>query len=290
MYISILRSFFMNKCYITTTDRYCKFDFLLYRLFGWKKMLKKITFCQNHINLFTLPLPKKMKERQKKKYFTKLCNYFHRLDIQSVCCSNIMDDLLRYYLKTEFQWIDGSAVFSELFFDVISSFCVKKGYNLEECELIFLSNCPKDVRNYIEKSLKKVKKISIFTTNPSLFDGFVQEFRDQYGIFIQVKGKDDKVKKYNKIYINCEPDRIVDESFFSSVHLIDPYRVYHGAFNEILLSYKTDEDAFIKEHHIIKNLPFTEYYIRSVTLNADKNFVKSFLKKNHYKIVNIKKL
>lgn len=279
----------MNYCYMTVTDDYSKLEIFLFCFFGYRRLLKNKIIKRNNMNMIKIPLPPKMKEKHKKRYFTKLCRYYHEINVKNICFHNLNDDLLKYYIKTEFQMISGSMVFYEIFLDIISFFAAKKGYNLNECELIFISNYPKEVHKLILKCFKYVKNISVYTTNPRKFENLSNELRNQYGIFIEIKNGKNKVRKYNKIYINCEADRIVDEASFQSVNLIDIYKVYKGGFHDVLLSYKTKEDRFIKENNIVKNLCFTEYYIKTLYTNIEKNTIKNFLKENDYKIVNIKK-
>ncbi|WP_249313429.1 hypothetical protein [Congzhengia minquanensis] len=279
----------MKNCYITAAEKFSKFDLLLFRCFGCKRLLKKNMVNKNGLNVIKIPLPPKMKEKQKKRYFTRFCAYLHDMDVQTICVQNIQDHLLQYYLRCEFQIMKGSAIFYEMFQDFLTYFAEKKGYHLNECDLVLISNNPKEVKKYMLKCVRIVKAISVYTTNPGKFENLANEFREKYGIFIHIKGKNDKVKKYNKIYINCEADRIVDEGFFQSVNLIDIYKIYKGGFSEILLSYKTNEEEFLKENRVIKNLSFTEFYFKIQQTNIDKITIPIFLKDKNYKIVNIRK-
>ena len=57
----------MKNCYITAAEKFSKFDLLLFRCFGFKRLLKKNMVSKNGLNVIKIPLPPKMKEKQKKR-------------------------------------------------------------------------------------------------------------------------------------------------------------------------------------------------------------------------------
>ncbi len=284
-----IEEFFMQDCYMTTTEKAKKIEILLFCIFGIKRLFKKRIIKGKKMTLIFIPLPNSLGEKLKKLYIKKLCKFFHKMHIRNICAYNIKDTLLAYALKNEFYILKGTSVFCDHFYDVLKRFSQKIGYSLKECELVLVSNYPKEAQQYILKMIKAVKSIAIYTTKPDTFKNMVEEIKNQYGIYITLKNKDDKVKKYNKIFVNLEPTPIFKESFFQSVYMIDIYRFYQGAFRDVIFSYNTIEEDLIKANKIIKNLCFTEYYKKLYNSSEIEENTTKILKKNQYKIVNIVK-
>lgn len=280
----------METCFIMEEKKVSKPEFFLFYYFGWKKLLKKNTYLKENMCLLKIPLPEFTKEEKKKRYFLKVMRYLKKKNVKKLYINHIQDNQLKCILKKEFPVFYGKELFSAYFSDILKFFITKKGYRSESCEIIFISNYPKVVREYILQCYKNVKNISIFTTNGTLFQALIDEFREKYGMFIQKKGKNDKVKKHNKIYVNLDAERIVDSAFFKDANILDIYDIYKNAINEILFSYKIKDNSFLKENKIVKNIPFTEYYAKALCKEKDGKKMIDFLKEKHYKIVNIKKL
>ena len=74
------------------------------------------------------------------------------------------------------------------------------------------------------------------------------------------------------------------EEFFSNVNLIDIFKIYKGAFTDIYFHYKTNVETILKKEKIVKNLSFTQFYIKFLCENCNNS---SFFKEKRYKIVNI---
>lgn len=281
--------FFMQDCYMTTTEKAKKIEILLFCLFGIKRLFKKRIISGKKLMLIFVPLPQALGEKLKKLYLKKMCKLFHKMHIRNICAYNIKDTLLAHELKNEFYILKGISVFYDHFYDIIKRFSQKIGYSLNECELAFICNYPKEAQQYILKVIKDVKAITIYTTKPDCFKNMVEEIKNQYGIYITLKNKEDKVKKYKKIFVNLEPTPIFKESFFQSVYIIDLYHFYQGAYCDVIFSYNTFEEDVIKKNKIVKNLCFTEYYKKLYNSNEIEGNTTKILKKNQYKIVNIVK-
>lgn len=279
----------MQDCYMTTTEKGTKLEIILFCFLGIKQFLKKRIIKGKKLLIISIPLPKFMGEKLQKLYFKKLCKFFHNMNIRNICAYNIKNPILAHKLRTEFYILKGISVFYDAFYDILERFSKKIGYSLKECELVLISNYPREVRQYILKIIKHVKSIVVYTTKPDKFTNMIEDIKNQYGIYITLKSKEDRAKKYNKIYVNIEPTPIFKESFFQSVHIIDIYKFYKGAFQDVIFSYNTVEDYIIKENKIIKNLCFTEYYKKTYNDNENKEKTSKILKKNHYKIVNLVK-
>ncbi len=284
-----IEEFFMQDCYMTTTEKAKKIEILLFCFFGIKRLLKKRIVKGNKLMLIFIPLPNSLGEKLKNIYFKKLCKFFHKMHIRNICAYNIKDTLLYHELRNEFYVLKGISVFYDHFYDILKRFSQKSGYPLQECELAFVSNYPKEVQQYILKVIKDVKSITIYTTKPDNFKNMVEEIKNQYGMYITLKNKDDKVKKYKKLYINLEPTPIFKESFFQASHMIDIYNFYQGSFRNVIFSYNTFEEDLIKEYKIMKNLCFTEYYKKLYHCNENEKNTTKILKNHQYKIVNIVK-
>ena len=279
----------MQDCYITTTEKAKKIEVLLFCFFGMKRIFQTRIIKGNKLMLIFIPLPNSLGEKLRKRYVKKLCKFFHKMHIRNICAYNIKDTLLAYELKNEFYVLKGISVFYDYFYDILKRFSQKNGYLLQECELVLISNYPKEAQQYILKMIKDVKSIAIYTTKPDNFKNMVEEIKNQYGMYITLKNKEDKVKKYKKLYINLEPTPIFKETFFQSVQMIDLYHFYQGAFQDVIFSYNTLEEDMIKANKIIKNLCFTEYYKKLYKASEIEENTTKILKNHQYKIVNIVK-
>ena len=279
----------MENCYIRTTDQGSKFQIFLFCLFGMKGFLKKRIVKGKKIFFISIPLPSSLKEKQRKKYFKHLCKLFHNMHIKNICAYNINDLQLLSYLKTEFYIFNGASVFYSCFDEILNHFSQKIEYSLKECEVALISNYPKEAKQYILKIIRDVKSVVIYTKQPDKFKNMVEEIKNQYGIYITLKNQEERLKKYKRIYVNLEPLPIFKETLFKSLYMIDIYKVYKGAFCDVIISYTTKEDNMINEYQIIKNLCFTEYLKKLHHFNEKwENSTKNF-KENDYKIVNIVK-
>ncbi|MBE7035989.1 MAG: hypothetical protein E7403_01695 [Ruminococcaceae bacterium] len=279
----------MQDCYMTTTEKGSLLEVILFCFFGFKQLFKKRIIKGNDLLIIFIPLPKSLGEKLQTIYFKKLCKLFHKMHIRNICAYNIKNPVLAYKLRTEFYILKGISVFHDAFYDILERFSKKIGYPLKECELVLISNYPREAKQYILKIIKQIKSIVIYTTKPDKFTNMIEEIKKQYGIYITLKSKEDYAKKYKKIYVNIEPTPIFKESFFQSVHMIDSYKFYKGAFCDVIFSYNTPEDHIIKENKIIKNLCFTEYYTKTHNNHENKGNTSKILKNDHYKIVNIVK-
>lgn len=266
----------MENCILNQTEKYVKFDYFLFRYFKIKRIFKKMNKIQEDINIYNIPFPEKIKEKSKKKYCTSLCSYLKKCGIKKVCLGTIKDTFLKETIKKEFRLYTGISVFEEKFKEILLFFAKKKGYQLKDCEICFISNYPEQVKKYLLKCIKNVKKIAVFTTEPEKFNIFIKEIRENYGILIE---RNEKVKKYNHIYINLEEKPIFHPAFFKNVSLIDVYYFYKNAYNEILFFTGTEKEGFLKEKGLTKTISLLEYLKENT----------SFLNNNHEKIVNIKK-
>ncbi len=273
----------MENCLIKPAEYVSKLNIFLFYYLGIKRIFKKNIIKEKDFFIVKIPFLFTMKEKRKQKYYEKLCNYFHKMNVKNVCAEQIDESLFLYHLRKEFYLCNGISVFYENFPNIITAFAEKKGFSLQVCEVVFISNYPNEIKKLIESTIHLVKGFSVYTKQAEHFVSLVDEMRASYGVFIGIK-KEEKPKKYHKIYVNCEVTNILDENFFQSVLLLDIHGVYLGGYRDVIFSYKTKEDGILKEQKIKKNLSFTEFY-KKIKQNEENMNEKQ--KKNHYKIVNI---
>ncbi|MBR4891125.1 MAG: hypothetical protein IKU15_07555 [Clostridia bacterium] len=266
----------MQGCFIKESEEFKKIDLFFYKLFGFKKILKKMIVNDN---FKILKLPK-----LNKKYYRKFLKFLNKEKVKEICLDNNVNKELKEFLIKEFKETEKESVFKEIFSDVIIFFAKKKGLNLNNSEIIFISSTPSLLKEYILKIYKNVKNISVITNKKEKFDKLIEDFQKDYGIFIKIKDKNEKVKKQNTIYINIEKEKFLCDESFLNVNLIDIFKNYKGAFNDIYFHYKTNSESILKKEKIVKNLSFTQFYIKNLCENCNN---LSFFKEKRYKIVNI---
>ena len=98
----------------------------------------------------------------------------------------------------------------------------------------------------------------------------------KYGVKLNIRTKKEKLKKHNKIYINCGSNRVFEKNFFKNVNMLDIYNVYEGVFNTIILEATAKEKEYTKALKCPYSLALAEF------LYGTQNVKK-------VKIVNIKK-
>lgn len=241
----------------------------------WKawRMNLKVEQARN-FSIITIPVLKKKRD------YTRACYKIKKKGIKKVCYPYFKDKILEYYIKQEFKIYQGESILSEIFPEVLSFIAKKKNIGLSDCHLVFIGNRPDITEKYINKICRIVRRISLLTTKPYLFSNIIKKYQEDYGIFIDIKGKDDKVKKYRYIYVNLDHKKVFREDLFRNANLLDIYKIYKGSFQQIVLEFMTESEAMIDKYQIIKNISFAEF-IRENNQN---------ISENDYKIVNIEKL
>ena len=246
----------MDECIINQTEQYLKKDFLLFRFFKSNQIFKRAKKQEENICIFSLPIPEKLYGKQKEKYYFSFIKYLKKNGIKKICFGRLKDTFFKDILKKEFDYYRGNDVFCEYFSSVLSFFTEKKGIEIEKLTINFICEHETVLEKYLEKCIKKVKKINIFTTNPKRFQNLQEKMQEKTGIFISFH---QDVKKYNNIYINLEEKNIFSDIFFQSVDMIDPFSVYKNSYNNIIFFFPTKQDSFLKENGIKKTCAVVEY-------------------------------
>lgn len=241
------------------------FSYIRYFLFTY---IKRYSVYDKNIkdDIFYIPFKKKLN----KSYKNALKEYLKKKNIKKFLA---VDEDIKDYLKTCFSTIDGENIYNAIFYKILLFLSKNK---LNEYEIIFVSDNIKQIKKLIEISAKRVKNISVLTQNPYLYESMKDYVLSKYGILLNIKNKNEKLKKHNKIYVNCGYNRVFEKSFFKNVNMLDIYNVYEDAFNTIIL------EATSKEKEYTKKLKFP-YTI------ALAEFLYSDEKTKKYKIVSIKK-
>lgn len=241
------------------------FSFFKYFLFTYFKM-DKIYEKNIENNVFLIPFKKTLKHR----YLLALTRFLKRKKIDEIC---VIDDLLKDELRNSFSIINGKNIYRTIFCDILNFMSENKLYNYE---IIFVSDNINEIKNLAQKCVKNVKTISVLTQKPYLYESMRDFFLQKYGVMLNIKGKKDKLKKHNKIYVNCGANKIYDKTTFKNVNILDIYNVYEGAYRHIIL----DAEGEAKKITKLLKCPY------SLALAEFLNGVK---KEKNYKIVNIKK-
>lgn len=242
------------------------FSFFKYLMFTY---FKKCKIYDRYIvdDIFYLPFKKRLNNSYKKA----LINY---LKTKKVTHFLSFEKELERVFKNTFCVIDGKNIYNTIFLDILNF--ITKG-QLYEYELIFISDNIKEIKMLMEKAAKKVKSISVLTEKPHLYESIKDLLFIKYGVLLNIKTKKEKLKKHNKIYINCGINRVFNTSFFKNVNMIDIYKIYDGAYNNIILEENLKEKEYTKRLSCAFSLELAEY------LYNDK-------KDKKFKIVNMKKI
>jgi len=257
----------MNKILAYTKKE--NFSYILYFLFTYLKIDKAYKKYLNE-NIFEIPYKKSIKQR----YIEALKRFLRKNNISKICFfKNEKKEIIEEF-KISFSIINGKKIYSAIFKDILLYLSQNM---LHEYEVIFISDNLKEISEMARKCVKNVKNISVLTEKPYLYESIKDEFFKKYGISINTKTKKDKLKKHNKIYVNCGANKVFPENTFKNVNIIDIYNVYEGAYNEIILCAEGNIKKYINELKTPLNLRCAEFF------EDEKNVKK-------YKIANIKKL
>ena len=259
----------MENIYIKETDKYSRFLLFLFCNLNIKKIIKKAEEKGENFNILNLPNPDKLRKKQKRKYIKNLNKYIKEKGIKNI-----------YYNYNKIGFLH-KEIFIENFNKIIDFFSKKKNIKLTDSEIVFIVNKPECAREFILKCYKKIKKFSVITSYPGAFEFLKDELLEKYGIFLNIAGNNEKVKKLNKIYINCEEENVLNKDYFVNANLIDIYNIYNKGYYNIEVFFKSDDDNFIKEKKIKKNLSFAAFYTESLK-------IKGFKEYEEIKIINIK--
>lgn len=253
----------MKKIILTKTKK--DFSYIKYFMFVY---MKKYNLYDKYIHndIFYIPYKKRLKIR----YLDTICDFLKRKNIDSFLA---FDEEIKKHFKKHFSAIIGKNIYSTLFCDILDFLSKNKLY---EYELVFISDNLKETKKLAEKSVKKVKSISVLTQNPYLYESMKDYLYSKYGITLNIKTKKEKFKKHNKIYINCGANRVFEKSAFTNVNILDIYNVYDGAYSTIILESSEHEKKYTNTLKCPYSLGLAEF------LYSEKDNKK-------YKIVNIKK-
>lgn len=253
----------MKKIILTKTKN--DFSYIRYFMFLY---FKKYSLYEKYIkeNIFFIPYKKRLNSR----YFRRIKEF---LKLKEITDFFSFDDEINAYFKKHFCAIYGKNIYRDIFCDIINFITNEKTY---EYDLVFISDNIKEIKLLVEKTVKKVKSISVLTQKPFLYESMKDYFFLKYGVTLNVKTKKEKLKKHNKIYINCGANRTFDKNTFKGVNILDIYNVYDGAYNTIILESKEKE----KEYTNLLNCPYL-IGLAEVLYDGEKG--------KKYKIADIKK-
>lgn len=264
----------MKVCYLKETKTYAKWRMFFFLYLGIKKGLDAFWINEGSLHIFKIPIFKN------KKNYQKIMTYLKRKGMKKVCADLIQNEYLLQKIKENFEIIQGNTAFSYFFEEIIDKFMKMHSFLYEESELIFISNAPARVKEYLEKVVKKFKKVSVYTSQKQKFNHLTEETLKMYGTTLFLKDAQEKPKKYKKIYVNLENKKIFHKKFFKNVTIIDIFKTYENAFCEVLFKIPFEKDNILKEEKINKNLCFLEYLTEKSKINLQKEC----------KVVNIRKI
>lgn len=241
------------------------FSYIKYFLFTY---LKKYSIYEDYIknDIFFIPYKKRLNIR----YFDAISEF---LKIKNVEKFLTFDEDIKKELKKHFSAINGKNIYNTIFCDILDY--LSQG-NIHEYEIIFISDNLKEIKEKIDKCVKNVKKISVLTQKEDLYESMKDYTFSKYGVVLNIKTKKEKLKKHNKIYVNCGYSQVFDKNLFKSVNMIDIYNVYEGAINTIILESSAKE----KEYTNALNCPYS-LGLAEFLYDEEKN--------KKYKIVGVKK-
>lgn len=201
-----------------------RFSLLKYVMFTY---FKKYSLFDEFLKKDVLFIP--YKKRLKSAYLKAICVFLKSKGIKEILT---YDQEIKEVFKYNFSVINGKNIYCAIFNDILDFMASGRLY---EYEVVFLSDNIKEIRELSEKCVKKVKNISILTEKPYLYESLKDLMIQKYGVTLNIRTKNEKLKKKNKIYVNSGPNRVFDKSTFNNVNLLDIYNVYECGYNEIIL-------------------------------------------------------
>ena len=221
----------MKKIILTKTKN--DFSYIRYFMFLY---FKKYNLYKKYIkeNIFFIPYKKRLNNR----YLQRIKEF---MKYEKITDFFTYEEEIKSYFKNYFCVIYGKNIYRDIFCDIINFMTKEKSY---EYELIFISDNIKEIKILAEKTVKKVKSISVLTQKPFLYESMKDYFFFKYGVLLNIKTKKEKLKKHNKLYINCGANRTFDKNSFAGVNILDIYNVYEGAYKTIILESKGKEKEY----------------------------------------------
>lgn len=211
------------------------FSYIRYFLFTYLKIYRVYEKYFNK-NIFYIPYRKTLSLR----YFERIKEFLRKKEVIKILP---LDKDVKECFKKYFSVIYGKYIYNTIFYDVLNFLAQDR---LFEYEIIFISDNVKEIKEKLEKCIKKCAAVSVITEKPSLYDSLKEYTLYKYGVLLNIKTKKEKLKKKNKIYVNCGHSIYFDKSFFKNVTLLDIYGIYEGAYNNIILEANKEEKDFIK--------------------------------------------
>ena len=218
------------------------FSYIRYFLFSY---FKRYNLYEKYIekSVFKIPYKNELKPRYKEA----LKEFLRYKKTEKILP---LDDDLKEYFKKYFSVICGENIYNTIVYDALEFLA---GGRLYEYEIVFVSDNIKEIKNIIEKCIKYAGGISVLTKRPELYEGLAEFTLYKYGVLLNIKTKNEKLKKNKKIYVNCGHSVIFDKGFFKNVNMLDIYNVYDGAKRNIILKADEKEKEFSKS----LNCPFS---------------------------------
>lgn len=241
------------------------FSYIKYFMFTY---LKKYSLYNKYIKGDILFVP--YKKRLKYAYLKAICEFLKSKNITHILT---FDEDIKEGLRNNFSIIIGKNIYRAIFLDILNYTAKEKLY---EYDIIFISDNIKEIKELMEKCVKRVRNVSVLTEKPYLFESLKDLMLSKYGVTLNIRTKKEKLKKNNKIYVNSGANRIFEKSMFKNVNMIDIYNVYEGAYNEIILCATPRSKEYTKRLKCPYLLPLAEFLYGD---RIDENV----------KIVNIKK-
>lgn len=211
------------------------FSYIRYFLFTYLKIYSVYEKYFNE-NIFYIPYKKTLKLR----YFERLKEFLRKKEVIKILA---LEEDIKEYFKKYFSVIYGKYIYSTIFYNVLEFLANGR---LFDYEIIFVSDNLKEIKIMIEKCVKNVKSVSVLTNSEHLYDSLAEFTLYKYGTELNIRTKKEKLKKKNKIYVNCGHNLVFEKNFFKNVNMLDIYGVYEGAYKNIILEAKETEKEFIK--------------------------------------------
>lgn len=264
----------MENVFLKERENYSSFYMFLFLFFNLKKIIKKEIKKGEYFDVYYIPSLKKLSKKNKEKFIKRMVKFLKSESIKNICCGKINEDL-KETLEKEFEKITGEETFFENIDMILDFFAKKKGINLSNNEVCFISNNPDVVKKLILKCKNKVKTFSVLTDNKEIFNNLKERISEELGIFIKIN---EKKKKINTVYINCENKVIKLKEYLVKANTIDIFKIYKNTYFNVKIFYKTYCDKFLDENNIEKNIIFTDFFKECIKKSPE-----------NIKIVNIKK-
>lgn len=174
----------MNLAIIHHEPIFSKWNQIFFTKKVKEKIKREITILNKKVPVYLIPI---IKEKPSEKAINQFILYLKEENIDIVLLSNDVECLpVAKEIKKHFLFLNGNKVINYRLYDILRKCADARNTELSKSTLIISAEEPEQVKQFILKVYKFVKKIKIQTNKPSLFSDLSAFFLYEYGLFIEI--------------------------------------------------------------------------------------------------------